>query len=330
MPSAVTDRHWQIQLVCRHPGYSARLAVAVQADAVAVWKSSCRKRAHSDMTAATPASGISAVPAVTCMQQPGGTPACAVAVQTPSVPLLLQPQGQQGLQQGLAPAEHGRPDVQLQQQPKLPDEHAQTEGCRMQQTPAPYAVQAKQANDSAMGAEQAGQIRQAPHATLAKQAQQAVQAKQAQHAPPATYAQHALQQAQRIQHALPAQRALPATPAQHAQHGMQAVTNTQRSVQLPAQQTQQAKQTPPAQPAVTPQVAQRTQYVQPAAKPSLSMAPQPSEQLHPKRPAPSADDPAPVKRHKVHTQEQEPNCFCPGHAHSFSLCTKMFMTCLCV
>lgn len=252
------------------------MSVVAQADAVAVWKSSCRKRAHADVAATTPASASTAALALLSIQ-PEGMLAVAIAV-----PLLHQQQ-QQGLDRPLltpdespvAPqlADHG----QLQQQPKQPSGHAQVNGQGAQQAQqVPLAVQAKQAQ-------------QAQHACPEKPAQNAVQGKQDQHLP---------QPAQRTQHALPAQQAqhaLLAEPAVQGQRAVQAVTSTQHS----GQATQQAKQPLPDPPSVLPQLVHKPQHVQHAVQIPSSMVSVPSEQLTLKRPAPSADNHSTVKRHKV-------------------------------
>ena len=289
---------------------------------MAVWESSCRKRAHADMAAATPASDSAPAPALLFVQ-PGSMHPLAGAAQTTAVPLLQQQEQQQQqrqeqhrqeLHQHQEQQELGRPlqtpaenpvapqlqqpdrgqrGTPLQQQPKLPGEHAQAKCQGAKQAyaalqakhgeKAPQQAQQTQYADSAKQAHTAVPANQAQHACPAKQAHTAVLAKHAQRADPAQQAQRAPDQAQQAPLALPAQRPL------QRQHAVQATTKTQQAAQ-------HTKQMLPGQQDGLPRLKQRGQHAAQAQSVKVS---QHSEQLHPKRPAPSADINSSVKRHKV-------------------------------
>lgn len=317
---------------------------AAQADAVAVWKSSsCRKGAHPDMAAATPASATVPIPALLSLQ-PGSMHPMAAAVQSKSLlqqrreqQQRLEQQQQHPEQQGLgrplqapegtpvAPllpqADHVQRVTQLQRG-ELPGEHAQAKGQGAKQALVPLT--------SPKHAQHAGPAQQAQTAGPTKQAQQA------QHAGPAQQAQKAgpIKQAQQAQHAGPAQQARTADPAKQAQHAPQHAQQAQQTPQaehallaqsiqqgqhaLPAKtDTQQAvphsTQMPPAPQAVLSQTAQTAQH---AALDPPNMVSEQSQQLNPKRAAPRADVNPHVKRRKVSAMHYAiPLYSCYVHLH---------------
>ena len=295
---------------------------------MAVWKSSCCKRAHLDMAAASPAVGSTPAPSLASVHPLAG------AVQMTSVPLLQQQlyqeqqqqqqhQEKQGLDRPLQTpkenrvttqlqqADDGQHDTQLQQQPELASKHAQAQGQSAKQ--APIALQAKLVNHAS---------KQTPHAGSAKQAQTAILAKQAQHTQHAGLAQ--AQTAVTAKQAQQAQHAGPAKQAQHAQHAgppKQAQHAPQQTQQAPhalsaqhstQQAAQQANQVLPGQQDLLPQIDKRGK---PAAQVQSVKVSAHSEQFTPKRPAPSAIVSSSAKRHKVSSLNQ---------AILFSLCSLHF------
>ena len=289
-----------------------------------VWKSSCRKRAHPDMAAATPASGSTPAPALLSVQ-PGSMLPLAGALQTTLVPLLQQQQQQEQqpaeLQQQqqqqqqhqkeqelvrtwqtpaetpvapqLQQAACGQQGTQLRQQLKLPVVHAQAQVQVAKQAYVPIALQAKQVDHVSK------------HAGPAKQAQTAVLVKQTQHAQHAGLAQHAEtqvidKQTQQAQHASPAKQAQHAPQqAQRAPYALPAEHSTQQAAQ-------QAKRMLSGQQDLLPQIDPRGQN---AAQAQCVKVSERSEQLTSKRPAPSSDVNSSVKRHKVSMLSHSTLCY---------------------